>query len=139
MASLACYGRWLVFYIQTGNDMFRFLIVEQMIFFSSFPYHHLLWLIFALLYILLTFLTRRDRSSSSSFSSSSEMVGVDLKAIVFFFCGAISSLAFLSISWVLRLSIRPMSSISSLSLNSFNIVALTSHDGGSARMTFWTF
>jgi len=40
--------------------------LKQMIFFSSFPCHHLLLLIFDLLYILLTFLTRRKRSSSSS-------------------------------------------------------------------------
>ena len=45
---------------------------------------------------------------------------------------AISSLAFLSISWVLRFTMRPISSISSLSLSSFKVVALTSQDGGSA-------
>jgi len=107
----------------------RFRQLKKMIFFSSFSCQHLLLLNLTLLYILLTFFTRRERSSSSSSSSSSlsEMVGVDLKAIIFFFWGAISSLAFLSISWVLRLQIRPMSSISSLSLSSFNVVALTSH------------
>ena len=41
-----------------------------------------------------------------------------------------SPLTFLSISWVLRFSMRPISSISSLSLNSFKVVALTSQDGG---------
>jgi len=94
---------------------------------------------FALLYILLTFFTRSERSSSSSSSSSSEMVGIDLKDSDFIFSGAFSSLTFLSISWVLRLPIRPMSSISSLSSSSFNVAALTFHDGGRVRMTFLTF
>ena len=53
------------------------------------------------------------------------MIRVDLKASVFLFSGAFSSLDFLFISCVLRLPRKPISSISSLLLSSFNVVVLT--------------
>ena len=65
--------------------------------------------------------------------------GVALKVIAFFFGVSLSSLTLIFISWVLRFPMKPEKSISSLSLSSLRVVALTFQDLGRALMTFQIF